>query len=227
MNIVAVLIACGREEQLAPGRETAFLPLGNRPVIAHALDVLQATDAVDSIVVAVAKDRVDSVVQMIRRFGYTKICGIVVGGSGRLSTLKTVISKLPEPADLIVVQEASRPFITRSVVEEVVKSARRNGCAIAAHRLPDAVKVAGKGAPKAEKTLERNSAWAAQSPQAFQFEVLQKILEQKNLKVIDDESEWVRKSTTVRLIEAGEENMKIRSRKDLERATALYSFIKR
>ena len=224
MNTVVIVVACGKEEKISSGTETAFLTLGSLPVLAHSLRTFQDSAAIDGIIVAVSKDRVDSVMQVIKRFGCTKVCGIVVGSANRLSTLRTVLAKMPEPAVTIVVHEASRPFVSHSVVTETVKAAKRYGCAIAAHRVPDAVKVVPKGL-KPEKTLERNSAWLAQSPQAFKADVFEKILDakNKNMKLIDDESAWVSPPAEVHLVEAGYRNMKIRTADDLVVATAIFN----
>ncbi len=223
MNTLAIVIACGKEEQVAPGTDTAFLSLGNRPVLAHSLRTFQDSKSVDGIIVAVSKERVDSAVQVVKRFGCTKVRGIVVGGANRLSSLRTVYAKLPEAASNIIVHEASRPFISPEVIHEGVKAAKRYGCAIAAHRVPDSVKVAVKGL-KPDKTLERNSAWIAQTPQVFRVEVFEKIIDPKNksVKLIDDESEWVKKPAEVHMIESGCCNIKIRTPDDFSGATALF-----
>ena len=222
MNTLAIIIACGKEEEVASGVDSGFLTLGNGPMISRTLRTYQDSGSVDGIIVVVSKDRVEAAMQVIKRFGCTKVCGIVIGGVNRLSSLKTVYSKLPEPAATIIVQEASRPFVTQSVIEETVKAAKRYGCAVAGHRLADAIKVTPKGL-KPESTLERNTAWAAQTPQAFRAEVLEKIIDPKNkgVKLVDDESEWVKKPAEVHMVEAGYRNMKIRTSDDLAVATAL------
>ncbi len=224
MNTLAIIIACGKEEEIAPGTETAFLSLGSRPVLAHSLGAFQESSAIDTIIVATNKERVDSSVRVIKRFGYTKVVGIVVGGATRLSTLRTVFSKMPETATTVVVHEVSRPFVSLEVIREVVKASKRYGCAIAAHKLSDSVKVASKGL-KPERTLDRNTVWAAQTPQAFKSEVLEKIIDpkNKNVKLIDDESEFVKKPSEVHMVEVGERNLKIRTSGDLAIATALFN----
>ncbi len=222
MNTLAIIVACGKEEEISAGTETAYLNLGSGPVLSHSLQTFEKTGVVDGIIVIVSKDRVDSTLQIIKRFGCSKLKGLVIGGVTRLSSLRIAFSKLPEPASTIIVHEASRPFVTRDVIEETVKAAKRYGCAIAAHRLPDAVKVAVKGL-KPEATLDRNAAWAAHTPQVFRAEVLKKILDAKNkaTKLIDDESLLVQKPAEIHMIEAGAQNMKIRSSFDLAVATAL------
>ena len=224
MNTLAIVVACGKEEEIASGTETAFLSMGSRPVLAHSLRIFQESPSIDGIIVAVGKVHVDSTVQVVKRFGLTKVRGIVVGSSTRIGSLRTVFAKMPEPAVTIVVHEASRPFVSQEVVAEVVKASKRYGCAIAAHKLPDAVKVAAKGL-KPDQSLDRNSAWAAQTPQAFKSDVLEKIIDPKNksVKLIDDESAWVKKPAEVHLVEAGSKNIKIRTADDLAVAMAMFN----
>lgn len=224
MNTLAIIVACGKEEQIAQGTDTAFLSLGNRPVLAHCLRTFQDSDSVDGIILAVSKERVDAALQVVKRFGCTKVKGIIAGSASRLVTLRSVYAKLPESANTIIVHEASRPFVTAQTIEETVKASKRYGCAVAAHRIDDAVKVVSKGL-KPDKTLERGSAWSTQTPQAFKSEVLERILDSKNkvIKVIDDESEWVRKPAEVHLVESGGGNLKIRSVADLSLATVQFN----
>lgn len=223
MSTLAIVVACGKEEQIAPGTDTAFLSLGSRPVLAHSLRTFQDSDSVDTIVLAVSKDRVDSALQVVKRFGCTKVRGIAVGSTHRLSSLRAIYAKLPEPATIIIVHEASRPFVSAETIRESVKAAKRYGCAISAHKISDSVKVAAKGL-KPDKTLERNSAWMAQTPQVFKAEVFEKIIDSKNknVKLVDDESEWVKKPAEVHMVEGGQGNIKIRTAADFAEASALF-----
>jgi 2-C-methyl-D-erythritol 4-phosphate cytidylyltransferase len=220
MNTLAIVIACGKEEEVVSGTEAGFLSLGDAPMLMMSLKTLDKAPSVDGIIVAVSKGRVEMVMHGIKRYGFSKVKGIVVGGVSRQSTLKTVFSKLPEPVSVVVVHEASRPFATQALFEETIKACKRYGCAIAAHKLHDAVKVAPKGL-KATQTLERNSVWATETPQVFKYDVLKKILQNKDAKIIDDESEYVQKPAEVHLVESGSVNLKIRSTEDLAVATAL------
>lgn len=222
MNTLAIIIACGKEEEIAPGTDTAFLTLGQAPMLALSLRTLQDTPSIDAVVVAVGKNRTDATLHLVKRYGCTKVKGIATGGVNRLSTLRTVFSKVQEEPSMVVIHEASRPFVSSSVFEETVKAGKRYGCAIAAHKLPDAVKKAPKGM-KVTETIERHSVWAAQTPQAFKYDVLMKIIngKAKSSEVIDDESELVTKPGEVHMVESGEVNMKIRTADDLAIATAL------
>lgn len=222
MNVMAIVIACGKEEEIAPGTEAAFLPLGNGPILSHSLKALEQSPVIGSVVVVVAKDRVDSTIHVIKRFGCTKVRGVVVGGVNRLSSLRMVFSKIQTEPSVVIIHEASRPFLSKAVLAETVKCAKRYGCSIAAHRIADATKSAPKGM-RVAGTLDHNTVWAAQTPQAFKTSVIKKIIDPKNkgVKIIDDESEFVPATADTHMVEAGITNIKIRTRGDLEIANAL------
>lgn len=222
MSVLAILIACGREEEIATGTDSAFLSLGNTTLLVRTLMTYQAADTIDGIVVVVGEDRINSTLHLIKRYGCSKVSGVMAGGSTRLSIVRQVLAKIPDHPAIVVLQEASRPFVSEKLLAETIKGAKRYGCAIAAHRIPDAVKSAPKGM-KAAKTVGRNTVWAAQTPQVFKIDVLEKIVHSKaqSIKIIDDESEFVRKPSEVHLVEAGSKNMKIRTTDDLAVATAL------
>jgi 2-C-methyl-D-erythritol 4-phosphate cytidylyltransferase len=223
MNTLAIIIACGKEEQITKGTDTAFLTIGSRPVLALSLQTFQKASCVNGIIVVVSKDRVDSALQVANRFGCTKVCGIVTGSSQRLTSLRAVLAKLPESANTILIHEASRPFVSEKTIEACVRATKRYGCAIAAHCIPDAVKLANGLTVK--KTLERHAVWQAQTPQGFKTALLEKLVDSKNknIKVIDDESEWIKKPAETHLVESGgDQNMKIRTAEDLLKATAFF-----
>lgn len=222
MSVMAIVIACGKEEEIAAGTEAAFLPLGSGPILSHSLKTLENASCINSVVVVVSKERVESTIHVIKRYGCTKVRGVVVGGVNRLSSLRAVFSKIQTDPSVVVIHEASRPFLSKAVLAETVKCAKRYGSAIAAHRIPDATKVAPKGM-RVSDTLDRNSVWAAQTPQAFKSSVIKQIIDTKTkgVKLIDDESEFVPPSADTHMVEAGYANMKIRSRADLEVAAAL------
>ncbi|MDZ8117667.1 IspD/TarI family cytidylyltransferase [Pontiella agarivorans] len=222
MSVMAIVIACGKEEEIASGTEAAFLPLGSGPILLHSLKTFEDADCIDHIVVVVRKERVESTIHAIKRFGCTKVHGVVIGGVNRLSSLRTVFSKIQTDPGVVVIHEASRPFLTQNVLSETVKRAKRYGSCIAAHKIEDATKYAPKGSRVVE-TLDRNTVWAAQTPQAFKTPVIKEVIDSKNkgMKLIDDESSLVMPSTETHLFEAGFENMKIRTRHDLEVAAAL------
>jgi 2-C-methyl-D-erythritol 4-phosphate cytidylyltransferase len=122
-----------------------------------------------------------------------------------------------------VVHEASRPCVSIDLITETVKAAKRYGCGIAAARVSDTVKLVEKG-QKVSKTMPANVAWAAQTPQAFKRDILDKALKSavKRKAAFQDESEMMERTTTdVHVVPSTTSNLKIASADDLALAEAL------
>jgi 2-C-methyl-D-erythritol 4-phosphate cytidylyltransferase len=218
----AIVLACGKDQEIGAGVDVAFLTLGSRPIVARSVQTLEQNPLIDGIVLVVRKERVDSALHTIRSFGCRKIAAIVAGGSGRLTNLKNALEKIPEEATAVLVHEASRPFITDSIVAEVIKAGKRYGAAVAAVKSPDAVKLAEKG-QKVTKSMDRNTLWLVQSPQVFKMDVFTKMLKTGG-KLIDDDSELLAKGKQeIHLVLGSSGNMKIRTADDLQVASAILS----
>ncbi|MFA5688683.1 MAG: 2-C-methyl-D-erythritol 4-phosphate cytidylyltransferase [Kiritimatiellales bacterium] len=218
----AIVLACGKEQEISPGTDVAFLALGSRPILSRSLQILEQNSEIAGIVVVVKKDRIDTTLHLIRSFGCRKISAIVAGGSVRLTNLKNAYAQVPDSATLVVVHDASRPFVTDQIVTDSVKAAKRYGAAVTAARSVDAVKFAARG-QKAEKDIDRNSIWLVQTPQAFKRPVFEKILKSKE-RLKDDESALLGKTKQpIHLVAATAGNMKIRSAEDLTVASAILS----
>ena len=218
----AIVLACGKEQEVSPGVDAAFLALGSRPLLSRSLQVLEQNSEIDGVILVVRKDRIDTTLHVIRSFGCRKISAVVAGGPVRLTNLKDAYAQIPDSATIVVVHDASRPFVIDQTVTDTVKAAKRYGAAVAAARSADAVKFAEKG-QKAEKTLERNSIWLVQTPQAFKRPVFEKLLK-NGAKLKDDESGLLEKSKQdVHLVASPAGNMKIRTSDDLTLASAILS----
>lgn len=220
MSTWAIVLACGKEQEIAPKVDVAFLALGDLPVLGHSLHTLQENDLIDGIILVVGKQRVDNALQVVRACGLRKVKSLVAGRGLRLSNLKKAFDQLPDSATSVLVHEVSRPFVSDDLITETVKAAKRYGAAVAAVRSPDAVKLAEKG-QKISKMIDRSTVWLAQTPQAYKRDVMEKMIK-GGTKVLDDESALLEKARQeIHLVVSSEANMKIRTAEDLERAGAL------
>ena len=224
MSTWAIVLAVGKDQEIATGADTAFMAMSDRPVLAYSLAKLEACPLVDGIILVISKAKVDVTLKMVRQFGVTKVKSIVGGGAGRLASLKKAMGQLPERANAIMIHEASRPFVSQDVLVETIKAGKRYGAAVAAMKSLDAVKYAEKG-QKVSKLLDRGSVWLAQTPQAFKREIFEKMLK-SGTKVFDDESALLEGSRQeIHLVVSTAMNMKIRTAKDLEAASAMLSIV--
>jgi 2-C-methyl-D-erythritol 4-phosphate cytidylyltransferase len=127
----------------------------------------------------------------------------------------------PSHAELIVVHDAVRPFITRTLIDAVLQAARAHGAALCALPIAETVKrVSGE---YVEATLDRSALWAAQTPQAFRAALLREAHEKSHRDGISgtDEAALVeRLGVPVHIVRGLEANLKITTPDDLRRARA-------
>jgi len=222
-SVWAMVIACGKAEQLAPDVDTALLPIGNQPVLSYALQAVEAVGDIDAALVVASKERLDSIVGLARMFGIPKLKKLTAGGTTYYTSLKAGFSALPDDASLIVLLDASRPCVTPSMLAEVIKSAKRNGGAVTARRLDDVTAFVPRGL-KVTKTATAGSAWAIQSPMAFRREWLEKWVCAKKsaAKVPGDDYAFIQALThNASMVFSDALNPQIRSSRDLPLVTAL------
>ena len=84
-----------------------------------------------------------------------------------------------EQVDIVLVHDAARPFITHDIIAHLVQTATEKGAAIAGVRAKDTMKKVRDNVIK--ETVDRESLWMIQTPQAFRFDLLkrQKMLRRK------------------------------------------------
>jgi 2-C-methyl-D-erythritol 4-phosphate cytidylyltransferase len=226
MSVWAIVLACGKDQEIGAGVDVAFLALGSRPVVARSIQTLEQNPLIEGIVLVVRKERVDSALHTVRSFGCRKISAIVAGGPARLTNLKNAIERIPDDATAVLIHEATRPFLNDDVITETIKAGKRYGAAVAAVKSADAVKLAASG-QKITKSLDRNTVWLVQSPQVYKIDVFKKMLKGSG-KLLDDDSELLAKGKQeIHLVAGSAGNMKIRTPDDLQVASAILSVARR
>ncbi len=226
MSAWAIVLACGKDQEIGAGVDVAFIALGSRPVVARSIQTLEQNPLIEGIVLVVRKERVDSALHTVRSFGCRKISAIVAGGPSRLTNLKNALEKIPDDATAVLIHEATRPFLNDEVITETIKAGKRYGAAIAAVKSADGVKLAESG-QKVTKSLDRNTVWLVQSPQVYKIDVFKKMLKGSG-KLTDDDSELLaRGKQEIHLVAGSPGNMKIRTPDDLQVASAILSVARR
>ncbi len=222
MSAWAIVLACGKDQEIGSGIDVAFLALGSRPVVARSIQMLEQNPLIEGMVLVVRKERVDSALHTVRSFGCRKISAIVAGGSTRLANLRNAMERIPDDATAVLIHEATRPFLTDDIITETIKAGKRYGAAVAAVKSSEAVKLAEKG-QKVSESLDRNTIWLVQSPQVYKIDVLKKMLKGTG-KLLDDDSELLAKGKQeIHLVAGSTGNMKIRTPDDLQVASAILS----
>ena len=217
----AIIVAAGKSERMGTGTDKAFLSLGNRPVVAWSLIAFEKCPDIDRIILVVRKEQQLAAKAVAKMFGISKLVAVVPGGNKRQESVQAGLAACDVDTRFVVVHDGARPCVTPEVISEVVKLAKRVGAATVGRRMTDTVKRVEKGT-LVSATEEREKLWAVQTPQAFNFRVLQNAYKSLGKNDVTDDCQAVELSgEAVRIYENREPNFKITTVEDLQIASAL------
>ena len=216
-NVWALIVACGKSEQISPEVDTAFLQMGDQPVLAHSLVAFEQCSEIDGILVVAPKDRLDSVVGMARMYGTPKLKKIVGGSLQKTVSIKAGLAALDEiDPSMVVIHESSQPCVTAHIISETIKAARRYGVAVAAQKEDVPVVTVPKGLT-ADKLIDAGTAWTLAMPVAAKTEPLRKALGlDKSKTKVDDTNFSGRLFKGVHVVPLDRPNLRIRSLADIQ-----------
>ena len=217
---VALIVAAGRGERLGSGRPgsrpKALVTLAGRPMLEWSVDALRDVPAVRQIVVALPPDSVDA--------APAGTVG-VAGGDVRSGSVRLALAAAG-PGDPVIVHDAARPLARAALFDRAVSELQRTGAdaVVAARPVADTIKEVGDASALVRRTLARERLWAAQTPQVFKRTTLERALaaEEELLRAATDDA-WLveRAGGVVRVLDSGQENMKITTPEDLRMAEVL------
>ncbi|MBQ3747386.1 MAG: 2-C-methyl-D-erythritol 4-phosphate cytidylyltransferase [Kiritimatiellae bacterium] len=217
----AIIVAAGKSERMGTGTDKAFLSLGNRPVVAWSLIAFEKCPDIDRIILVVRKEQQLAAKAVAKMFGISKLVAVVPGGNKRQESVQAGLAVCDVDTRFVVVHDGARPCVTPEVISEVVKLAKRVGAATVGRRMTDTVKRVEKGT-LVSATEDREKLWAVQTPQAFNFRVLQNAYKSLGKNDVTDDCQAVELSgEAVRIYENREPNFKITTVEDLQIASAL------
>lgn len=216
---VAVLIpAGGIGTRLGSRTPKQFLRLGGVTILAATLRHFTSHPFVAAVVIAAPAAHVARTRALLRgRRG----AEVVTGGATRQESVWCALQAAPADAEIVVIHDAVRPFITRALLDAVVAAAAASGAAICALPIAETVKRVRDGV--VEATLDRAGLWAVQTPQAFRAALLREAHEKARRDGVvgtDDAMLVERLGQPVRVVPGLAGNVKITTPDDLRRARA-------
>ncbi len=217
-KVTALIPAAGMGRRMGRAVAKQFLPLGDKPMLAHTLLAFQRSTDVDEIIPILSEDDMEHCLRdVIEAFHITKVKTLVVGGRERQDSVYNGINRLEKDAAVVLVHDGVRPFVTAAMIKECVDRARKGECVAVGVPLKDTIKEVGDDG-SVRRTLERSRLWAIQTPQAFPAKVLKKAYEEcykKKIVGTDDAMLAERAGNRVRVIMGSYENIKITTPEDL------------
>ena len=218
-GVSAVIVAAGSSSRMG-GVDKLAAPLGESTVIAHTLRAFQECGEVTEIVLVLRKGAEKPA--LAGASGCGKLGRIVHGGDTRTQSAYAGVMACDPGAEIILIHDGARPLVTQKVIQNAVEGARKYGAAVPVTPVTDTVKVGKDGF--ADSTPDRETLFAAQTPQAFRSELIKAALQDavdKGLSLTDDCAAVERLGMRVKLVEGDARNRKITLPSDLAVAELL------
>ncbi len=218
-TFAAIITAAGKSTRFGDKNyKKPFAMLGGRAVWLHSVDHFQNRGDVKQTIVTVAPEDRE---EFDRKFGANvAILGIevVAGGERRSDSVQRALERVKSDIQFVAVHDAARPCIADKWLEQVFEAAQRTGAAILATPIAETLKrVDGK--KQITATVDRQSLWAAQTPQVFRRELLIEAYAKRGNTPATDEAQLVeRLGQAVTVVPCSAMNLKITTRDDLRLA---------
>jgi len=216
MKAAVIVVAAGVGQRYGSVKQT--VPLKGKPVLAWCLESFEKSRGVSRIILVLREEIKEDF--FVDRF--SKISDIVIGGERRQDSVAAGFRKIdPSGAEIVLVHDGVRPFVSDELILRVIKAAEKYGAAAPAVPITDTVKrIDG---PWILRTEDRASLYRAQTPQGFQYKILEQALDKakkQSLEGTDDAFLVEKTGNRVFLVPGDLENIKITTPQDLKIAEA-------
>ncbi|MBG9447807.1 2-C-methyl-D-erythritol 4-phosphate cytidylyltransferase [Cytobacillus firmus] len=221
MNYQVILPAAGQGKRMGAGRNKLLLEIGDVPVFIHTLKVFESDPECTGIVLAINPQDEEEMRILLKQHQIKKVAAMVEGGKERQHSVYNA-AKAASSEEVVLVHDAARPFITRDLLQPLVKAAWEKGAAVLAVPLKDTVKKAD--GHLITETLERSCLWAVQTPQAFRVSSLleaHRKADGDGFLGTDDASLVERLGNEVVIVEGSYDNIKLTTPEDIYFAEAI------
>lgn len=222
----AVVPAAGSAVRME-GVDKVFVELGGVPVIARSVGALNDCELIDEIIIVTREESVVPISGLCRAHGFTKVKTVVKGGATRAESVRLGLAEVSRQADLVAIHDGARPFVSQEVLCEVIQAGERTNAAAPAVPVVDTVKVAQGGL--VERTPDRDTLFAVQTPQVFEYGLITGALEKalrEGTPLTDDCSAVEALGMRVTLTTGSRENIKITTPMDLAVGEAILQWQK-
>ena len=211
MNVYAVILCGGSGTRMGAAGNKTLLKTGGVPAIVRGFRTFSRV--VDGAVLVTRAGEEALFAETLSSYGL-KALAIVPGGADRQASALCGLKALPAEADIALIHDGARPFVTEEIIRRVIDSVKQCGSGVAAVPARDTIKRAGRDGNVLE-TLDRSTLWQMQTPQGFFVKDLLAAHASAQSRYTDDAALMEAAGHAVRLVLGSPDNIKLTSPEDL------------
>ncbi len=214
MQIGVVVTAGGLGKRIGGEIPKQLVKLQGKAMWRHSAETFLNNKEIKSLVLSVPEDWQSYFIEEAKDLSLI----VVVGGKERWQSVKNGIEALPKNISHVMVHDAARPFVSDEIINSVAK-VLENDCCMVAKPVFDTVKITENGFVKS--TIDRETVWLAQTPQAAPVALLKELYKKMenfpDFCPTDEASIFEKFGIPTRIVEGNALNDKITTKEDMEK----------
>ena len=187
--ISAIVLAGGRGKRMNYHKSKQFIEIKGKPVLVYTLEKFIYNKSIDEVILVLPEDEVDYCKKEVLQKYSLKVDRIVIGGKERQDSVFNALEAM-EKANIVLIHDGARPFISEKIIEEGIKYANIYGAAAPGVTPKDTIKIKNEDNISVD-TPDRNTLVAVQTPQCFKYDEIYQChrkIKEENAIVTDDTS---------------------------------------
>lgn len=219
----ALIVAAGSGRRFGGDVPKQYRQLAGIAVLRRTVEAFLLHPAVDQVQVVIDPDRRDLYDRSVRGLS---VLAPVSGGESRQDSVRNgleALGALPDAPDYVMIHDGARPLIDAATIDRTLDALDKGPGAIAAVPVTDTLKRADAEGHSAG-TVSRDGLWRAQTPQSFHLpKILDAHRKTAGQGLTDDAAVAEAVDLPVALILGSDDNLKITTEDDLDRAELLWA----
>ena len=218
MKQSVIIVAGGKGLRMGSDLPKQFLPMGDKPVLMHTLEVFRRYDEALQIILVLPQEQQSFWKQLCDEHHFTVKHVLAEGGETRFHSVKNGLA-LVNGIGVVGIHDGVRPFVSQEVIARCFREAVVRKAVIP---VIDVVETVRHLTESGSETVSRNDYKLVQTPQVFDADLLKRAYEQEFTPFFTDDASVVEAmGVPVYLVEGNRENIKITTPFDLKVASAL------
>ena len=163
-KVTALIVAAGSGNRMGADQPKQYRLLGDRPVLAHAVDALTSHSRVDAVRVVIGAGQ-EAMAQVA--LGSRDVGALITGGKERADSVRAGLAAIGD--GVVLVHDAARPFCPPGVIDRLLDALERHDGAVPVLAIADTI---AKARGTVDAMVDRTALVRIQTPQAFHVEDL-------------------------------------------------------
>ncbi|MDE0022056.1 MAG: 2-C-methyl-D-erythritol 4-phosphate cytidylyltransferase [Candidatus Poribacteria bacterium] len=213
----AVAPSAGKGSRMGGSVKKTYIELKGRPLAAHTLEALAASPLLGEIVWVAAEEDAERCRALLEEWGLDSRFKVAAGGASRQESVYRGLLALTSDAPYVLIHDGARPCVATETIRRCLEAAEKHGAALAAVPVKDALWSADADG-HIGASVARGGLWRAQTPQAFQRELIVQAHEaarRNGFEASDDAALALRFGVPPKIVLGDERNVKATTPDDL------------